>query len=285
MASTQKENLPPSNGTTAGAAKSKSVRPVSKQAGSKSATAEKAATPAAKTSGGRSITKQALQDKTVELEDENARLRVKTHGVQAQLQQARDAQKTAEQAAEDADTARKAAEEKAKNVSNNNGDPTVLVPKPPPNELNQGDRGRLMRAMKLEEDKAQYLAIQATVHDLVSRVGMDLSVQYIKQPPSLLGKLFKRARRTHKYLERFENDWPTAELAKQYLQNIRKHRNRKRKGTVTRNGGHSTGRSRFGDDDDDDDEEDENIQDRDDEGLGGRGSEGADGAASDRDSD
>ncbi|KAH7904629.1 hypothetical protein BJ138DRAFT_1119235 [Hygrophoropsis aurantiaca] len=230
MASTQNENAPPGNPEPAPKPVPKPVakpaqKPTAKQAGARPTTSAKSttapgtsATPVTSSSANRSVTKQVLQGKNDELQDENARLK-------AQLLQANDARKAAEQVARDAEAAKKVAEEK---ISSGGRDLTT-IPKPPASEMNQGDRGRLMRAMQLEEDKPQYLAIQATVHELVIRVGMNLDVPYIKQPAELLGKLFKLSRRRHPYLERFQSDWPTAELTKQFLQNKRKHSNRKRK--------------------------------------------------------
>ncbi|KIJ65990.1 hypothetical protein HYDPIDRAFT_110112 [Hydnomerulius pinastri MD-312] len=119
-----------------------------------------------------------------------------------------------------------------------------------------------MRAMGLENDRECYLDIQSSVHDLVSRVGMQFDVPYNKQPPAQLGKLFKLTRRRHPCLENFENDWPVAEMVKQYLQNKRKAKSLKRKAEHTSDmseGGRTAKRSRF--DDFDDEEEDEQLDD------------------------
>ncbi|KAJ8596413.1 hypothetical protein M405DRAFT_178081 [Rhizopogon salebrosus TDB-379] len=49
----------------------------------------------------------------------------------------------------------------------------------------------LLMAMKLESNKAEYLAIQTTIHELCSRVDLDFSVLYNAQPTASLAKLFK----------------------------------------------------------------------------------------------
>ncbi|EGO01390.1 hypothetical protein SERLA73DRAFT_151835 [Serpula lacrymans var. lacrymans S7.3] len=54
------------------------------------------------------------------------------------------------------------------------------------------------------------------------------------QPEKELGDLFRLARHYHPYLARFQNDWATSELVKQYLSNRRKNKSRKeRKGVAS----------------------------------------------------
>ncbi|KAF9230904.1 hypothetical protein BU15DRAFT_83045 [Melanogaster broomeanus] len=179
------------------------------------------------TTAGRAVTKQVLQEQNSKLRDENDALKER-------LQQADEAIKAAEIVAQEAEAARRAVNEKMKklNTQGNTARGLTLEPKPPVTMLKAG------------------------VHDLVSRVRMDFDVPYNKQPPAQLGKLFKLTRRRHEYLEKFENDWPTAELVKQYLQNKRKAKKRKAVESSNSNGdGHVTKRTRFDDFDDFDDGE------------------------------
>ncbi|KAG2143021.1 hypothetical protein DEU56DRAFT_793022 [Suillus clintonianus] len=169
----------------------------------------------------------------------------------AKILQLEEAEQAAKLAAAEAEAAKKVAEEK---IRNSRVDPMhELIQKPTTAEMkDSGSRGRLLKAMKLENNKAEYLAIQTTVHELCSRVDLDFKVLYNAQPTSSLAKLFKLARRDHPHLEKFQNDWATAELVKQFLQNKRKA-NKKRKAGATV-GTRNNKRSRFDDSDDSDGE-------------------------------
>ncbi|KIJ63921.1 hypothetical protein HYDPIDRAFT_29266 [Hydnomerulius pinastri MD-312] len=203
----------------------------------------------------RPTTRDVLQDKNNELSAEVERL-------MAQLRQAQEARDAADKAAQAAETARAAAEENARGagVRANGSTATRMIARPSHTELNKGPVGRLARAMGLENKKSDYLAIVASVHHLCSRVGLDFNVKFVDQPPAALGKLFRLARHSHPELERFQNDWATAALVRQYLQNKRKQENKKRKAEAEpRNRGNK--RSRFDDyDDDEEDNEDEDEE-------------------------
>ncbi|KAJ8586176.1 hypothetical protein M405DRAFT_844068 [Rhizopogon salebrosus TDB-379] len=67
------------------------------------------------------------------------------------------------------------------------------------------------------------------MQDLNVNLQVNFMALYGKQNTASLLKLFKLARRTHPYLARFQNDWATAEIVKQYLQNKRKAAQQKRK--------------------------------------------------------
>ncbi|KAG1906658.1 uncharacterized protein F5891DRAFT_975415 [Suillus fuscotomentosus] len=205
----KKSRAAPSNPTTA-SGQVGTVRPP---------VAAKTMTPASKTLN-KNQTKQVLQEKNTKLEDENSRLRAK-------ILQLEEAERAAKLMATEAEAAKKVAEEK---IRNSRVDPMhELMQKPTTAEMRDlGSRGRLLKAMKLENNKAEYLAIQTSVHELCSRVDLDFGVLYNAQPTSNLAKLFKLARRAHPHLENFQNDWATAELVKQFLQNKRKA-NKKRK--------------------------------------------------------
>lgn len=116
----------------------------------------------------------------------------------------------------------------------------------------------LVVEMGLEGEKAQFKAIQVRVRslrqpheltttllyqrdvrDLVHTARLDMKLDYRKQNVSNLGNLFtvvrlnrwmvrasanyEQARDIHPYLARFENDWATADIVKQYLRNRRKY--------------------------------------------------------------
>ncbi|KAI0714183.1 hypothetical protein C8T65DRAFT_738856 [Cerioporus squamosus] len=70
---------------------------------------------------------------------------------------------------------------------------------------------------------ADYKAVQRTVRNLVVRADLDVTQDFRRQCPESLAKLYKAAREEHPILRRFQNNWMTAELAKQFLQNRRKH--------------------------------------------------------------
>ncbi|KIJ69619.1 hypothetical protein HYDPIDRAFT_106258 [Hydnomerulius pinastri MD-312] len=107
---------------------------------------------------------------------------------------------------------------------------------------------------------------------------MHFDVPYNKQPPAQLGKLFKLTRRRHTYLEKFENDWPVAELVKQYLQNKRKTKKRKVEESGDSNEDRrGAKRSRFEDFDDDEDEQEMDS--------GGGRESGAEGSGGNEDED
>ncbi|TDL13334.1 hypothetical protein BD410DRAFT_847057 [Rickenella mellea] len=158
-------------------------------------------------------TKKALQDKNSELETRIATLT-------AQLEK---------------ETAAKAAAQKklqAAGGQKNAGGELRLRPKGTAGA--GGAKGyNLMFEMGLGDNKEKYLAIGRSVRDNVSKVGLDKSKPYRDQPAEDLGRLFALVRNEHKFLGKFDNNWPIAELAKQYLRNHRKAHNKKKQAAAT----------------------------------------------------
>ncbi|KAG1859538.1 hypothetical protein DFJ58DRAFT_726260 [Suillus subalutaceus] len=244
------ENLPPAGQSTAtkknGAAPSNPT--------GRGPTAAKTTTPTTPGLKGtnKNLTKQVLQEKNTKLEDENSRLKgtenFLTMGIAnnkqifgaAKILQLEEVEHAAKLAVAEAKAARKVAEEK---IKNSRVDPMhEIIQKPTTAEMkDSGSRGRLLKAMKLENNKAEYLAIQA--------------------------------RRNHPHLEKFQNNWATVELVKQFLQNKRKANKKRKVGTTV--GARNNKRSRFNDSDNSDGEVGEGsgsgereIADDDDEDLG-----------------
>ncbi|KAG1898840.1 uncharacterized protein F5891DRAFT_1190322 [Suillus fuscotomentosus] len=165
------------------------------------------------------------------LADQNAELAGKIKELEARLARENAARAVAERAVQEADAAKRAAEENIKNMtrSDHDGQTDKLIPWPTTANMRDDGRGRLMRAMGLEDARNQYISIQGDVHLLCAQVGLDFRTKYVHQPAEVLSKIFKLARREHPYLKQFQNDWATAEITKQYLQNKRKQSNHKRK--------------------------------------------------------
>jgi len=65
--------------------------------------------------------------------------------------------------------------------------------------------------------------IQREVHSLTIQAGLDCADDFKNQPAAQLGLVYKLAREMFPVLERFPNDWATAEMVKQYLYNKRKN--------------------------------------------------------------
>ncbi|KAF9237950.1 hypothetical protein BU15DRAFT_62801 [Melanogaster broomeanus] len=150
------------------------------------------------------VTRQVLQEKNTELNDKVAQLA-------EQLKRAQDALADAKKAKQLADTTRLEAEVKSGNEMGAIDKSTAaLIGKPPDLVLNKkGESERLQRAMQLQDNKAEYLCI-ATIHWLSPCVGLDYNLKLAQQPVAALGKLFRL------------NDWATAQLVKQFLQNKHK---------------------------------------------------------------
>jgi hypothetical protein len=90
---------------------------------------------------------------------------------------------------------------------------------------------------------------QRDIRDLVHTARLDMKLDYRKQSVTSLGNLFSvvrvtrrifhtpansadQARDVHPYLARFENDWATGDIVKQYLRNRRKYMARQSKQIV-----------------------------------------------------
>ncbi|KAJ7063665.1 hypothetical protein C8F01DRAFT_86621 [Mycena amicta] len=70
-------------------------------------------------------------------------------------------------------------------------------------------------------DWAKYLAIQRTIHEIVHQKQMPWHKTWANIPSSFKTDAFIIARSRHPYLERFENDWPTEQLIRQYIKSLR----------------------------------------------------------------
>ncbi|THH18138.1 hypothetical protein EUX98_g9004 [Antrodiella citrinella] len=72
-------------------------------------------------------------------------------------------------------------------------------------------------------DHEQYKSIQRTVRDLIIQAQVDWTDDFRRQDPTNLARLYKAAIQVHPVLARYYRHWATAELAKQYMANKRKH--------------------------------------------------------------
>ncbi|KAH9849712.1 hypothetical protein C2E23DRAFT_887938 [Lenzites betulinus] len=75
----------------------------------------------------------------------------------------------------------------------------------------------------MEMNHADYAEIQRTVRSLVIRAQLDWTDDFRRQDADKLATLFRAARKLHPVLRRYVNNWATAAIAKQYMQNKRKH--------------------------------------------------------------
>ncbi|KAF8205822.1 hypothetical protein K438DRAFT_1964234 [Mycena galopus ATCC 62051] len=92
----------------------------------------------------------------------------------------------------------------------------------PPGEAGDKKNGFVLQdAMGLEDDKDLYSSIQRSMHKAVTRVHLDLTLDYCKQAPEKLGAVYKLMCKDHNYLtqKRFPFNWASAEMVKQYLRN------------------------------------------------------------------
>ncbi|OJT05182.1 hypothetical protein TRAPUB_4007 [Trametes pubescens] len=71
--------------------------------------------------------------------------------------------------------------------------------------------------------KEDYRAVQRTIRNLVIIANLDWTDDFRRQNAENLARLYRAAREEHPVLKRFQNNWLTAELAKQFLQNKCKH--------------------------------------------------------------
>ncbi|GJF00483.1 hypothetical protein PsYK624_167710 [Phanerochaete sordida] len=104
------------------------------------------------------------------------------------------------------------------------------VPKPK-GTAGGGKKGfHLQEEMGLEgslDGDRMYNMILATVRELAHAARLDLSRQYREVAAEDLSRIFSMARKIHPYLARFQNDWATAEILKQYLSSARRYGKRK----------------------------------------------------------
>ncbi|KAI0826920.1 hypothetical protein BC628DRAFT_1372643 [Trametes gibbosa] len=97
------------------------------------------------------------------------------------------------------------------------GAPTALVDIPRP----QGTGWSIREAMEM--DAPDYAEVQRTIRSLVIRSQLDWTEDFRRQDADKLSTLFRAARKAHPVLRRYVNNWATAAIARQYMQNKRKH--------------------------------------------------------------
>ncbi|OJT08401.1 hypothetical protein TRAPUB_689 [Trametes pubescens] len=84
-----------------------------------------------------------------------------------------------------------------------------------------GNGWSIREAMDL--DRVDYAEIQRTVRSLVIRSQLDWTDDFRRQDADKLATMFRAARKSHPVLRRYINNWATAAIARQYMQNKRKH--------------------------------------------------------------
>ncbi|KAH9849071.1 hypothetical protein C2E23DRAFT_840672 [Lenzites betulinus] len=75
----------------------------------------------------------------------------------------------------------------------------------------------------MEIDHSDYAEIQRSIRSLVIRSQLDWTDDFRRQDPDKLATFFRAARKAHPVLRRYMNNWATAAIARQYMQNKRKH--------------------------------------------------------------
>ncbi|KAJ8468537.1 hypothetical protein ONZ51_g9570 [Trametes cubensis] len=75
----------------------------------------------------------------------------------------------------------------------------------------------------MDMNRADYAEVQRTIRGLVIRAQLDWTEDFRRQDADKLATLFRAARKAHPVLRRYINNWATAAIAKQYMQNKRKH--------------------------------------------------------------
>ncbi|KDQ52463.1 hypothetical protein JAAARDRAFT_40311 [Jaapia argillacea MUCL 33604] len=145
------------------------------------------------------------------------------------------------------------------------------VPRPKGSAGRKAKGFSLKVAMGLEKDGVTYSSILRSVRDLVTAAGLDCMEDFRNQPPAKLGEIYRVARERQKHLKNFTNNWPTAEIARQFLANRRKAEVNRRKALAeagdvelgqNEEGGNPSRAAKkrkvtYEDDDEDEDEDDE----------------------------
>lgn len=94
-----------------------------------------------------------------------------------------------------------------------------------------GKKGfHLQEEMGLTDDEDGdriYNMILSTVRELAHAARIDLSRPYRDVPAEDLSRIFSMARKIHPFLLRFQNDWATAAILKQYMSSTRRYGKRK----------------------------------------------------------
>ncbi|KDQ17184.1 hypothetical protein BOTBODRAFT_185910 [Botryobasidium botryosum FD-172 SS1] len=106
-----------------------------------------------------------------------------------------------------------------------NGEANAIVPRP---HGSAGDGFSLQNAMGLENDRAQYKAIQRMIKSLVNRADIPSTIHFRHIDPVTLGKIHRIARQRQPYLARFQHNWATDEFIVMLLKSRRKTARRHR---------------------------------------------------------
>ncbi|KAH9921277.1 hypothetical protein B0H21DRAFT_843729 [Amylocystis lapponica] len=139
------------------------------------------------------------------LQDKNAELEKQIISAQAALAK----EKALREAVEKAATTKKTA-------------PRALTKIPKP-KGSAGNGFKLIDEMNLQGNQALYNSMLREIAQLSIQAGLDYRTDFKNQPAAELGLVYKLAREMFPTLEQFANDWPTAEIVKQYLYNKRKN--------------------------------------------------------------
>jgi len=83
--------------------------------------------------------------------------------------------------------------------------------------------GRASPYKNMGVSRSKYRACQRIIHDLVIKSGLDITEDFRRLDSEKLGILFAAAKKAQPVLKRYENNWATAAIARQYIQNKRKH--------------------------------------------------------------
>ncbi|KAH9922694.1 hypothetical protein B0H21DRAFT_712627 [Amylocystis lapponica] len=99
------------------------------------------------------------------------------------------------------------------------------IPKP---KGSAGNGFKLIDEMNLRGNEALYNSMLREIAQLSIQAGLDYRTDFKNQPAAELGLVYKlsslaQAREMFPMLDEFANDWPTAEIVKQYLYNKRKN--------------------------------------------------------------
>jgi len=142
---------------------------------------------------------------------------------QAEQALAQHVQQSATTAAAAAGTANGEANSPANGTAN--GEANIIIPRP---HGSAGDGFSLQNTMGLENDRAQYKAIQRMIKSLVNRADIPSTIHFRHINPVTLGKIHRIARQRQPYLARFQHNWATDEFIVMLLKSRRKTARRHR---------------------------------------------------------
>ncbi|KAI0692137.1 hypothetical protein C8T65DRAFT_745275 [Cerioporus squamosus] len=97
----------------------------------------------------------------------------------------------------------------------------AVIPTVPRPVVPRGTRIKIQEEMGLDDH--DYHVIQQDLHKICHASGLDWTIDFRRQKSENVALLYRAARNKHPILQKYENDWATAELVKQYFQNARGH--------------------------------------------------------------